>query len=161
MKKVHFVDTSILLCLLNMPKFCDDKKVLDVKNELIRIIKNNETLILPPASILETGNHIAHLDGNLSRVIAKKFCQYLRDTADNKAPWTLFKIEWKSQDLKIFADKFPDMAMQGIGFGDMAIIDDFENYKERTPGVSVRIWAIDKHLNYDYTAPKIGRRRVR
>ena len=57
MRQVHFVDTSILCCLLRVPKFCDDK-YLEVKEELIGIINRDETLILPIASIIETGNHI-------------------------------------------------------------------------------------------------------
>ena len=162
MKKIHIIDTSVLLCLLKIPNFCSRTEVLAVTNELIRIIENKETLIMPIASIIETGNHIAHIRGNLRRAIAERFAQYLKDTADNEAPWTLFNIEWERQDLKDFADKFPDMAMQEIGFGDLAIVDAFEKYIERVPGVSVRIWAMDGHLiGYNYTAPEIGRKRVR
>ncbi|TEB13779.1 hypothetical protein [Pelotomaculum propionicicum] len=159
MRQVHFVDTSILCCLLRVPKFCDDK-YMEVEEELLSIINRSETLILPIASIIETGNHIAHISaGNTRRLIAQKFAQYLRDTADNKAPWSLINLEWTPDDLRKFAEMFPDQAMRQVGFGDMSIIDAYEDYIRRTPGVSVRIWTTDKHLMaYRHDAPVIGRR---
>lgn len=159
MKQVHFVDTSILCCLLRVPKFCDNE-YMDVEEELLSIISRGETLILPIAVIIETGNHIAHIsDGNTRRAVAGKFADYLRDTADNKAPWSLISLEWTPDDLRKFAAIFPDQAMRQIGFGDMSIIDAFEDYIRRTPGVSVRIWSIDEHLMaHRHDAPEIGRR---
>lgn len=159
MKQVHFVDTSILCCLLRVPYFCDDR-YMEVEEEFISIINRTETLILPLASIIETGNHIAHIgDGSVRRSIAHNFAQYLRDTADNEAPWSLINLEWTPDDLRKFADNFPELAMREIGFGDMSIIDAYEDYIRRTPGVSVRIWSIDEHLlAYRHDAPAIGRR---
>lgn len=159
MRQVYIVDTSILCCLLRIPNFCDDK-YMEIEEELIKIITRSETLILPIASIIETGNHIAHIsNGNRRREIAWRFAQYLRDTADNVAPWSLINLDWTPDDLRKFAEIFPDQAMRRIGFGDMSIIDAYEDYKERTPGVSVSIWSTDEHLTaYRYEAPVIGRR---
>lgn len=158
MKQVHFVDTSILCCLLRLPNFCE--MYMEIEEELLGIISRGETLILPIASIIETGNHIAHIsDGTTRRAIARKFAEYLRDTADNRAPWSLMHMEWTPDDLRKFADMFPDQAMRQIGFGDMSIIDAYEDYIKRTPGVSVRIWSTDAHLTaYSFNAPAIGRR---
>ncbi|MDD4239068.1 MAG: hypothetical protein PHT62_11030 [Desulfotomaculaceae bacterium] len=121
----------------------------------------NDWVILPIASIIETGNHIAHIsDGNTRRAVARNFADYLRDTADNKAPWSLISLEWTPDDLRKFADIFPEQAMRQIGFGDMSIIDAYDDYIKRAPGVSVRIWSTDAHLSaYRYDAPEIGRRR--
>lgn len=159
MRQVHLVDTSILCCLLRVPHFCDDK-YMEVEEEFLSIISRSETLILPIASIIETGNHIAHIiDGNTRREIARRFAQYLRDTADNVAPWSLISLEWTADDLRKFADMFPDKAMQQVGFGDISVIDAYEDYKKRAPGVSVRIWSTDQHLmTYRHEAPEIGRR---
>ncbi len=157
--QVHFVDTSILCCLLRIPNFCD-YQYMEVEAELIGIINRSETLILPLASIIETGNHIAHIgDGRVRREIAKKFALYLRDTADNKAPWSLTNLEWTPDDLRKFADIFPEQAMRQVGFGDMSIIDAFNDYIKRVPGVFVRIWSTDEHLMaYRHEAPQISRR---
>lgn len=159
MRQVHFVDTTILCCLLRIPNFCDDE-YMEVEGELLTIISRSETLILPIACIIETGNHIAQInDGNTRREIARKFAQYLIDTADNRAPWSLISLEWTPDDLRKFAEIFPDQAMRQVGFGDVSIIDTYEDYIRRTPGVSVRIWSTDVHLTaYRYVAPEIGRR---
>lgn len=158
MRQVHFVDTSILCCLLKIPQ--RDDKYMEVEEELLGILGRRETLILPIASIIETGNHIAHIsDGNTRRTVAQNFADYLRDTADNKAPWNIISLEWTPDDLRKFADIFPEQAMRKVGFGDISIIDAYEDYKRRTPGVSVRIWSMDGHLAvYRYDAPEIGRR---
>ncbi|TYO96923.1 hypothetical protein LX24_00733 [Desulfallas thermosapovorans DSM 6562] len=55
MRQVHFVDTSILCCLLRLPDFCDI--YMEIEEEFLSIIGCGETLILPVASIIETGNH--------------------------------------------------------------------------------------------------------
>ena len=159
MRWVHFIDTSILLCLLKVPNTCDDK-YSEVIEELKNIIERGETLILSIASIIETGNHITQInDGNSRRAIALKFAQYLRDTADNQAPWSLTDLNWSPDKLRKFADDFPELATREVGFGDMSIIEAFNDYLERTPGVSARIWSKDGHLMaYQYEAPEIGRR---
>lgn len=58
MRQVHFMDTTILCCLLNVPNFCEDGH-MEVVEEFARIVSRNEVVILPIASIIETGNHIA------------------------------------------------------------------------------------------------------
>lgn len=161
MRSVYFVDTSILCCLLQIPNFCEDHYHI-VEEEFDRIGKSNGTMLLPVASILETGNHIAHVgDGNLRRKIAQEFSQYLRDTVNNKAPWTLIEsdLSWTADDLRKYADEFPDHAMREMGLGDASIIQAFEKYIHRIRGISVKIWSLDPHLSaYSYEAPNIGRR---
>lgn len=93
----------------------------------------------------------------MRRIVAHEFSQYLRDTAEGHAPWNLFELKWSTDDLINFADNFPDRAIDQLGFGDMTIIDAFEDYKERAPGISVRIWSTDGHLMaFQYVAPEIG-----
>lgn len=159
MKKVHFVDTSVLCNLLDVPNKNNDAE--KVRCELAQIIAAGEILILPVVSIIETGNHIAHIDnGQIRRSVAQKFAEYLRDTAEGVAPWRISPFGWNPDVLKIFAEKFPELAMCEIGIGDLSIINEFHQYKASTPGVSVRIWSTDTHLQgYDYTAPEIGRSR--
>ena len=89
MRRVHFVDTSILCCLLQIPNYCQEDYAA-VETEFKRIANDSEALLLPVACILEAGNHIAHIsDGGVRRKIALEFADYLRDTADNQAPWSL------------------------------------------------------------------------
>ena len=50
-------------------------------------------------------------------------------------------------------DKFPAQAQSKMGFGDVSIIDQFNDYWEnRQPIGKMRIWAFDAHLQgYSHT----------
>ena len=162
MKRVHFVDTSILCCMLRLPHFCDAEYAA-VLEEFERIATCSDVLLLPLASVIETGNHIANVgDGNVRRAVAITFADYLRDTVDNKAPWAFVEARWTARDLSNYADKFSDCATRKIGFGDLSIIEEYRDYISRVPGVSVRIWSLDHHLaSHCYEAPEIDRRKGR
>ena len=65
---VRFIDTSIMLNLLEVPGRCAEKE--RVKEEWRFILEKKETLIMPIATIIETGNHIAHIaDGSSIHII--------------------------------------------------------------------------------------------
>lgn len=157
MRKVHFVDTSVLLNLLDVPNRNAD--AVQVKDELRLLVQRKETIILPVASIIETGNHIAHVDdGRIRRGLAQKFGEFLRDTADGKAPWRLSSLAWGGETLHWFADNFTDYASGEVGIGDLSIIHEFNTYLLKTPGVSARIWSTDGHMQgYDHAEREIGR----
>lgn len=69
---IRFIDTSIVMNLLRIPHMCQEYE--SVKKEFNEAIEQNETLILPLATIIESGNHISHIaDGNIRREKAVKF----------------------------------------------------------------------------------------
>lgn len=144
---VRFIDTSIVMNLLEIPNMCADKEV--VKEEFKQAVANGETLILPVATIIESGNHIAHIrDGNLRRDRALKFKEFLEKTANEEAPWTLYGTELKKEDLLQLAQEFPDKALTlHMGVGDLSIIRFYENYKNTMPAIGkIMIWSKDEHL---------------
>ena len=66
---VHFIDTSVFLNIINVPGRNQQRE--EVMKELKGLLEQKDvnTLILPFATIIETGNHIAHCgDGNQRRV---------------------------------------------------------------------------------------------
>lgn len=75
MRKVLILDTSVLCVLLKV----SDKETCGPSNDLITYDKVSEkiekeksegtTFILPLASIIETGNHIAHSSGNRKKLV--------------------------------------------------------------------------------------------
>lgn len=68
---VRFIDTSVMLNLLEVPEMCSKAK--EVKEQWKEVLRTEEVLILPVATIIETGNHIAHIsNGNVRRTIARK-----------------------------------------------------------------------------------------
>lgn len=58
--------------LLRIPHMCQEYE--SVKKEFNEAIKQNETLILPLATIIESGNHISHIaDGNIDSFVKHVF----------------------------------------------------------------------------------------
>jgi hypoxanthine-guanine phosphoribosyltransferase len=144
---VRFIDTSILTNLLNVPGKNQD--IEKVKEEFKRALDNKDTLILPMASIIETGNHIAHIkaSGSIRRKCAERFCIYLNKTAKGEAPWTFDGIPFSKTDLEYLAGAFPDWASRRTGLGDLSIIRQYENYIENVPATGkIIIWSMDTHL---------------
>lgn len=143
---VKFIDTSVMLNLLEVPKMCSD--VEKVKLQWKQNLESNDVLIMPFATIVETGNHIAHIsDGNKRRKIARKFGEFLRKTAKGEAPWKLYGVKNTKEELLYLADNIEDFATREIGIGDMSIVYAYERYIEETPGVgTIMIWSTDTHL---------------
>lgn len=128
---------------------CDEKEI--AFEELKEILANSEKekIILPFATIIETGNHIAHIpDGRLRYDTAKKFCDAIIKTIDGEAPWSYYGSQLTEEDLRVICDGFPDAALkEETGVGDLSIIRAYEKYKEETPAIEeIRIWSYDEHL---------------
>ena len=78
---VRFIDTSVMLNLLEVPNMCGDAE--KVKMEWKRNLEANDVLIMPSATIIETGNHIAHIsNGNKRRdmSIVYAYERYIEET---------------------------------------------------------------------------------
>ena len=98
---VRFIDTSGMLNLLEVPEMCSDAEA--VKEQWKEVLRAEDVLILPVATIIETGNHIAHIsNGNARRTIAGKFGEYLRKTAEGEAPWQLYGVEFFRNLVRLF-----------------------------------------------------------
>lgn len=107
-------------------------------------------LLLPFATIIESGNHIAQLaDGRHRRRFAQAFKEQVNKAIKGTAPWTPTQ-PLGIHDLIDLLDKFPDDAMRGVGLGDLSIIHEWKSACERHPSHRVRIWSLDRHLDaYD------------
>ncbi|MDO4336927.1 MAG: hypothetical protein Q4C91_02450 [Eubacteriales bacterium] len=143
---VRFIDTSVMLNLLEVPGRCGNAET--VREQWKEVLQSKDVLILPVATIIETGNHIAHIsDGNVRRTIAGKFGEYLRKTAEGEAPWQLYGVELDKEGLLYLADHIEENAIQEIGVGDMSIVYAYEQYKQKTPAIgTIMIWSTDTHL---------------
>lgn len=144
---VRFIDTSIIMNLLEVPGRCQDME--HVKLEFSKALEAGDTLILPVSTIIESGNHIAHISsGGIRREKALKFKEFLMNTAYNTAPWQLYGTELKNDDLLYIAQEFPDKALTlQMGIGDLSIIRFYEKYKENVPAIGkIMIWSTDAHL---------------
>lgn len=157
---VKFIDTSVLLNLLEVPGRCDKKEL--VKEQWRTYLEAKDALIMPVTTIIETGNHIAHItDSNARREIAAKFGEYLRKTASQEAPWKYYGGAMDKNELIYLADNIEEFATRKIGIGDMSIVYTYEHYRDEMPAVgSIMIWSTDAHLQ-GYCAENVSMTRRR
>ncbi|GMQ55887.1 hypothetical protein AN1V17_02790 [Vallitalea sediminicola] len=144
---VHFIDTSVLVNILDIPNMNACREIVLEEFESLKE-SGIDTLILPLATIIETGNHIAHIsDGRIRRDKGTNMAGMLKDMAEGNAPWEYYEEEINREDLLYFAEEFPEMAMAKTGLGDLSIIAAYNKYKESVPAIGhIRIWSIDNHL---------------
>lgn len=150
-RTVTFIDTSVLVEVLGVPGKSQQSD--EVKAELRERVEIGESMILPAAAIIETGNHIAQVsNGALRRKAAVAFSSILEWTVSETAPWTLGGVQWNGPLLAAICrgargcPPLPDMASQGIGAGDVSILAEAEAYAARVAHVDVRIWTLEQAL---------------
>ncbi|MBO1350150.1 MAG: hypothetical protein EBE86_023485 [Hormoscilla sp. GUM202] len=152
MKKILILDTSILCVWLQVPKMdtCgsdNDKWDFErVDNCIKEEIRASTTLVLPLATIIETGNHIAHA-GTKRRQTAQALAEIMIKAADEKSPWAAFTHQselWESEGLKNLVKSWPDLAVQKISIGDATIKTVAEYYAKM--GFQVEILTGDMGL---------------
>lgn len=150
-RRVSFVDTSVLCNLLPVPGFDDDR---DQAVEQMRAREcSGETLILPVTTVIETGNFIAQIpDGRVRRTTAQTFSKMLRMVIDNRAPWQLHRFTWDDaflRELIVGAGTgidLVDQAVRRFGCGDLCILAERQMYAARATLASVEIWTMDAVL---------------
>ena len=167
MKKVLIIDTSILCVWLNVPNMetCGsdndqwnkqrvDEKIQDETNI-------STTFVLPLATIIETGNHIAQ-SSHSRRERGQDLADLMSKSVDNETPWAAFSdqsILWSAERMKVLTSTWPDLALQKLSLGDATIKDVAEHYAQM--GCEVEILTGDLGLKaYEPIVPiEIPRRR--
>lgn len=108
--------------------------------------KNGTTFILPIASIIETGNHIAHVNGD-KFTLGEKFANLIFDTANSSSPWAAFTEQstlWKPENLVALAKRWKQTVITGQSLGDASIVEVAEYYASL--GFEVEIYTGDEGL---------------
>jgi hypothetical protein len=167
-KKVLIIDTSILCVYLGVAgkETCGpendkwDKKRVDEKMK--QELEQKTTIVLPLATILETGNHISQSPGDRYKM-ALALAKIMADAADNKTPWAAFTDQstlWSADKLKELAAEWPNLATQKLSIGDATIKTVAEYYAEED-GRPVEIFTGDQGLkSYEpVIPPPVPRRR--
>lgn len=152
MSDVVFVDTSVLLNLLDVPHKNSDRDA--VRNEFKRLVANRCLLIIPIAAVVEVGNHVAQLPGHLARERATQLANFLRRSISGQPPWVVSGARWDTDYLQALVEGndrlgLVDFATQGIGSGDASILLEIDRYRARTDlpsGQPVRLWTLDASL---------------
>lgn len=151
--KVLIIDTSILCVWLKIPgkETCgpdNDRWNFDrVNNKIAEELKNNATFVLPLASIIETGNHIAQCRGDKYEFV-HEFVKLIKNTAEEQSPWAAFTQQnslWNKDGLIALAERWSETAIGGQSIGDAAIVDVARFYSEM-PSTHVEILTGDSGL---------------
>ncbi len=148
---VWFVDTSILCNMIPVPGRDQDRdKVLASLKEKQEA---RDTLVLPVTAIVETGNHISHLqNGHERRRAASTFDRLVRLVIAGKAPWHLHIFSWDRTFLSALLDgastgsSLIEHAIAKVGCGDLCVLAERDLYRKRTAIQDVRIWTLDHQL---------------
>ncbi len=166
MKKVLIIDTSILCVYLKVP-YMDDCGSDNHKWNYQRIskkinseINQNSLLVLPLATLIETGNHIAQANGD-RYASAMKFSNIIKKTAAAEEPWAAFTFQsklWNEENLIKLATDWPSLAVSGLSIGDTTIKDVADYYMKA--GFQVEILTGDEGLKaYEPKPVNLPRRR--
>ena len=148
MSAVALIDTSVFCSILRVPT--KDQHHEEALRELRRLIQERDTLLLPLATIYETGNHVAQNgDGGTRRRVATTFVSQVQQAFSGEAPWTPTPLHAPEEFVQWLAE-FPDHAMRGVGLGDLSIVKTWETQCMLHPARRVFIWSYDQHLaGYD------------
>lgn len=165
--KVLVLDTSVLCCWLRVPGKETAGPVADqwtharIDTLLTTERAAGSIFVLPIATLIETGNHIAQASGdryNLARALG----EHLRGATDATSPWAAFTDQsplWEKESLQMLADSWPTLAAGGLTIGDATIKGVAEHYA--SGGFAVEILTGDHGLKaYQPSQPApIPRRR--
>ena len=145
---ICLTDTSVFTNFLNVPSKNAHRN--EVITRLRELTENGTTLLLPFATILETGNHIAQNgNGNQRRKCAQDFVKCVQATFQDEAPWGPIAFPTIEEMGQYLVD-FPDSATRSVGLGDFSIIKDYDKLCTQHQGQRVFIWSYDNDLaGYD------------
>jgi hypothetical protein len=153
MSSVCIIDTSIFLNLLNVPGKNQDRE--KVAEDFTEYTQSGVTFILPMATIIETGNHIAQNgDGGTRRKTAERFCGAVKGAFTGEAPYQPSEFP-NSIEVLTWLDSYPRHAgasksatkqNEGTSFGDLSIIEEFNKCVSKFSMSEVFIWSLDSDL---------------
>lgn len=154
MSSICIIDTSVFLNLLNVPGKNQDKEA--VTTSYAEYAELGATFILPMATIIETGNHIAQNgDGGTRRKTAERFCKAVKGAFNGDAPYQPSEFP-NSGEVLTWIDNFPEQAGankspkktgEGTSFGDLSIIEEFKKCVNRFSTREVFVWSLDSDLS--------------
>ncbi|MCP4701342.1 MAG: hypothetical protein GY862_31480 [Gammaproteobacteria bacterium] len=169
MRKILVIDTSILCVWLGIPGKDTCGPVHDRwdKKRVKKIIREEEKFgtmfVLPLATLIETGNHIAQAaDRRFEQ--AQKLTDYLVKAVDGKIPWAPFtnqSVLCDEAGLRKLAAEWPPLAAKKLTIGD-ATIKQVAEYYARIGRYEVEIFTGDGGLkHYQPSRPPLTPRRRR
>lgn len=153
MSPISIIDTSVFLNLLDVPNRNGEREQID--RDFLEYVELGATFILPMATIIETGNHIAQNgDGGTRRATAQRFCEHVQAAFNGSAPYRVSEfpnsrevLEWlHSFPNQAGQNKSPNRTTEGTSFGDLSIIEEYQKCCRLFSMSEVFIWSLDSDL---------------
>lgn len=150
-KKVLIIDTCLLCVWLQVPNKevsgpDNDRWDYDrVKAKIEFEIEAGTLLVMPLASIIETGNHVSHIENRIKQQFVDNFSDMIVNAIQGKSPWLAFRSQsrlWDDAHIQEVVEKWKQINQTGEhAFGDVSILDVATTY--RTAGFDVEILTSD------------------
>ena len=146
MSAIYIVDTSILLNILDVPEWNQNRNTVlaDFKDR----IEAGSRFHLPVAAIIQTGNHIADIrirNGHHRRRCAEELRDRVGKALDGQAPWVVTQMP-DAQKIRKWLAQFPDYATQELGIANISIIHAWEEACRLNRRGRVAIWSLHEKL---------------
>ncbi len=136
--KYLIIDTSILCVWLKIPcrETCgsdNDRWDYDrVNSKINEELENGTIFVLPLASIIETGNHITHIQKGDKHDYAVALVDIINKSVDATSPWAAFSNQkdlWNSSGLQKLAKRWMQH-VNILSLGDASIVDVAEYFSQ-------------------------------
>lgn len=124
----------------------DKRNYKRVHAKIMDEIENGSTLVLPMATLIETGNLIAQANGDRYQY-ASGLADIIAKVAKEEEPWAAFTFQsklWNEENLIKLSKEWPKLAAEKISVGDATIKNVAEYYA--ASGYRVEILTGDKGL---------------
>lgn len=152
-RKALILDTSIVCVMIGIPGKTECGSDTDrwtqtrVHEKLETEKAGGTTLVLPLATIIETGNHIAQAKQGDRYTMATKLGSMMFNAASGEVPWTAFAEQqdlWNAESLMNLAEHWPRRAVEKVSLGDFTISEVAKRYRQA--GFAVEIFTGDQGL---------------
>lgn len=154
-KKVLIIDTCLACVWMKVPEMeivgADDDRwdFNRVNTKIEDEVAEGALLVLPLASIIETGNHITQIKSKNRMQFVHEFAEKIQRSIEGDSPWAAYckqKTLWEDEHLKDMIARWKSMNETAgkHSLGDVSILDAATAY--RTAGFEVEILTADKLL---------------
>lgn len=152
MKETRFIDTSILLEILEVPRKCTNPDKF--KKEFAAFATQPQASVIIPISVLiETGNHINQIKSNPQekQKVIQKFLDILDLFINSDNPWFFYGYDFTAEDIERVIETYKGYKYIGPGIGDIFILDAYNEYVSNlrnggNQNHKIEIWTLDQHL---------------
>lgn len=150
---VVFVDTSVLVNVLRVPGSGNAGLTQSDIERFGKLLNDGTQLVLPLATIIETGNSIARVRGGERHRCTTTFITFLRSSLAVQAPWVPAGFADNTELLTHLLDgsgtlpTLAELMNTGVGTGDASILAEVAEFRKKIPSATpVEIWTHDVGL---------------